>query len=122
MRVIRAIPAGCVTSYGEVAVRAGLPGRARLVGRVLAESQGAALPWHRVMHAGGRIAFAPGTRGFREQARRLAAEGVLVVRGRVDTALHGWERNLDAVLWAPPAPVRAQRGTAKKDASSHKKP
>ena len=43
----------------------------------------------------------PGSRGFREQVRRLAAEGVLVDRGRVDLAAHGWERDLDALLWDP---------------------
>lgn len=107
-RVIRSIPHGCVASYGEVAERAGLPRRARLVARVLREAPASAgLPWYRVLRANGRIAFPPGSRGFREQARQLAAEGVLVVGGRVDVAMHGWDRNLDAVLWAPaPAPRR----------------
>lgn len=107
MRVIRSIPAGCVASYGEIAARAGLPRRARLVGHVLAETpaQGVHVPWHRVLRADGRIAFPRGSRGFREQARRLAAEGVLVVAGRVDIARFGWERNLDAALWAPAASI-----------------
>ncbi|MGH8213359.1 MAG: MGMT family protein, partial [Rhodanobacteraceae bacterium] len=30
---VAAIPAGRVASYGEIAARAGLPGRARLAGR-----------------------------------------------------------------------------------------
>ncbi|MFL7979428.1 MGMT family protein, partial [Xanthomonas vasicola] len=34
LEVIRAIPVGEVAGYGEVAKRAGLPGRARLVARV----------------------------------------------------------------------------------------
>jgi len=103
LRVIRSIPRGCVASYGEIAERAGLPRRARLVGHVLRESPSEAnLPWYRVLRSDGRIAFPRGSRGFREQVRRLAAEGVLVVAGRVDIALHGWDRNLDAVLWAPP--------------------
>ena len=33
--VVAGIPAGCVLNYGEVARLAGLPGRARLVGRAL---------------------------------------------------------------------------------------
>lgn len=116
LRVIRSIPRGCVASYGEIAERAGLPRRARLVGHVLRESPSQPdLPWYRVLRSDGRIAFPRGSRGFREQARRLAAEGVLVVGGRVDIALHGWDRNLDAVLWAPPparkrvAPVSGRR-------------
>jgi methylated-DNA-protein-cysteine methyltransferase related protein len=109
VRTIRAIPEGSVASYGEIAARAGLPGRARLVGRLLAEMPDAKLPWHRVLRSDGRIAFAPGSRGFREQVRRLAGEGIVVVRGRVDLSRHGWERNLDAVLWAPP-PAKTSPG------------
>ena len=108
-RVIRSIPEGSVASYGEIATRAGLPGRARLVGHVLGAVSG--LPWHRVLRSDGRIAFPPGSRSFREQVRRLAGEGILVVRRKVDLAAHGWERNLDAALWAPPAgkPARSPK-------------
>lgn len=102
-REILAIPRGCVASYGEIAARAGLPGRARMVGHVLgAAGAEAELPWHRVLRADGSVAFAPGSRAFREQKRRLAAEGVPMLRGRIDLARYGWERNLDAALWAPP--------------------
>jgi methylated-DNA-protein-cysteine methyltransferase-like protein len=41
------------------------------------------LPWHRVLGAGGRIVFPPSSRHFKEQARRLRAEGVTVKDGRV---------------------------------------
>jgi len=119
LRTIRAIPEGCVASYGELATRAGLPGRARLVGRILGEMPDAKLPWHRVLRSDGRIAFPPGSRSFREQVRRLAGEGVLVVRGRVDLSRHGWERNLDAALWAPPSPTVKK---SVKRSSSRKKP
>ena len=101
-RVIASIPPGRVSSYGEVAARAGLPGRARLVGRVLGEAGAeAALPWQRVLRSDGRIAFPPGSRAFREQVRLLAGEGVLVRSGRVDLVLHGWGRDLDNQLWGP---------------------
>ena len=100
-RTIRAIPEGSVSSYGEIATRAGLPGRARLVGHVLGVWQGEPLPWHRVLRSDGRIAFAPGSQSFRRQVRLLAAEGVLVVDCKVDLAAHGWDRNLDHALWAP---------------------
>lgn len=121
--VIRSIPRGSVASYGEIAARAGLPGRARLVGRVLGEFSGTGLPWYRVLRSDGRIAFPPGSRSFREQVRQLAGEGVLVVRGRVDIAMHGWDRNLDAVLWAPP-PRQARKsvgGPARKRMDSRGK-
>ncbi len=41
------------------------------------------LPWHRVVGAGGKIVFPPTSLHFREQARRLRAEGVAVKSGRV---------------------------------------
>lgn len=99
LAVIRALPPGRATSYGEVARRAGLPRRARLVARILADNDDPDLPWHRVLRADGRIAFAPGSRGFREQARRLKAEGVRIERGRVRIAAEA--RDIDALLWGP---------------------
>lgn len=103
-RVIRQIPFARVASYGEVAARAGLPGRARLVGRVLAQAGAeAGLPWHRVLRANGQLAFAAGSPAFREQKRRLADERVPVAGGRVDLAVYGWQRDVDHELWAPPA-------------------
>ncbi|HJT98303.1 MAG TPA: MGMT family protein [Rhodanobacteraceae bacterium] len=114
VRVIRSIPRGVVASYGEIATRAGLPGRARLVGRVLGEFTGDSVPWFRVLRSDGRIAFPPGSLSFRRQVRHLAAEGVLVVRGRVDLARHGWDRNLDAALWAPPSSAEARKAKRKR--------
>lgn len=112
---IAAIPCGRVAAYGEIARRAGLPGRARLVGTVLREAPPAlSLPWHRVLRADGRLAFPPGSKAFREQVRRLAGEGVLVRAGRVDLSLHGWERDVDRLLWGPAAPGKrasARTGT-----------
>jgi methylated-DNA-protein-cysteine methyltransferase related protein len=99
LAAVRAIPRGQVAGYGEVAARAGLPGRARLAARVLADNDDPSLPWHRVLRADGRIAFAPGSRQWREQARRLRAEGVAVRDGRVARR----PRTLDAALWGPGA-------------------
>ena len=96
-RVVARLPRGSVSTYGGVALSAGLPRAARLVGRALRDAPDSlGLPWHRVVGAGGRIVFPPGSRHFREQRRRLLAEGVEVVRGRVKLAR---ARNLDALLW-----------------------
>lgn len=82
--VVLAIPRGRVATYGAVAAAAGLPGRARLAGRALRTAPaGLHLPWHRVVAAGGRIAFPVGSREHREQAKRLRAEGVTVCGARV---------------------------------------
>ncbi len=102
LRAIAAIPRGRVASYGEIALRAGLPRRARLVGRVLRDAGPAAkLPWQRVLRSDGRIAFPPGSRGHREQRQRLLSEGVIVLKGKVDLKRFGWQRDLDAEVWAP---------------------
>jgi methylated-DNA-protein-cysteine methyltransferase related protein len=82
--VIATIPRGQVSSYGDVARAAGLPGRARQTAYALRMApQELNLPWHRVLGAGGRIVFPPTSADFREQARRLRAEGVSVKNGRV---------------------------------------
>ena len=86
--VVCAIPRGRASTYGAVARAAGLPGRARQAGfalRVAPEELN--VPWHRVVGAGGRIAFPPASRAAAEQARRLRAEGVMVRGGRVEKAV-----------------------------------
>lgn len=100
-KAVRAIKRGSFLSYGEVARRAGLPGRARLVGQVLRDSGGGSkLPWHRVTAAGGRIAFPAGSANAREQLRRLAREGVEVRGNRVQVKRTAAStRSLDALLW-----------------------
>ena len=42
-----------------------------------------ALPWHRLLGAGGRIVFPTGSKHFHEQARRLRSEGIKVTQGKV---------------------------------------
>lgn len=75
---VRSIPAGETSTYGEVAARAGMPGRARMVGRILAED-GHDIPWHRVLRADGTCA----AHVAQEQAARLRVEGILLVDGRL---------------------------------------
>ncbi len=85
--VIASVPRGQVATYGEVARAAGLAGRARMTAYALRMApDGLALPWHRILGAGGRIVFPPGSKHFREQARRLRSEGVVVTRGKVPAA------------------------------------
>ncbi|MGH8159821.1 MAG: MGMT family protein [Rhodanobacter sp.] len=100
---IAAIPRGRVASYGAIAARAGLPGRARLVGRLLGEvPEGMQLPWYRVLRSSGQIAFSAGSRGLREQSRLLRAEGVEVKNGRVPLSRFGMDGDLDHELWGMP--------------------
>jgi methylated-DNA-protein-cysteine methyltransferase-like protein len=94
---VRAVAPGQVAGYGEIARRAGLPGRARLVARILSSNEDPQLPWHRVLRSDGRIAFPAGSEGFLEQSRRLKAEGVVVVAGRVRMPARAFD--LDAEVW-----------------------
>lgn len=96
---IRAIPRGEVAGYGEIARRAGLPGRARMVARLLSENSDRTLPWHRVLRSDGRIAFPEGSRGWREQTQRLRAEGVIVENGRVRGRRAA--ATVDEQVWGP---------------------
>ncbi len=78
--VVAAIPHGRWCGYGDVAAAAG-ERSPRVVGTVLA-ADGADLPWHRVLRAGGTSA----PHIAAEQQRRLAAEGVPLSDGRADPA------------------------------------
>jgi len=99
LETIRRIPRGQVMGYGEVAAKAGLPGRARLVARLLGVNGDPDLPWHRVLRSDGRIAMPEGSRGWREQSQRLRAEGVVVENGRVKRARPA--DTLDEAIWGP---------------------
>jgi methylated-DNA-protein-cysteine methyltransferase-like protein len=76
--VIRRIPKGWVATYGQVAAMAGLPRRARLVGRVLQTLDPASnIPWHRVVNAKGEVSYTLSRNGNDAfQQRLLEKEGV----------------------------------------------
>jgi methylated-DNA-protein-cysteine methyltransferase-like protein len=104
-RAVADIPPGRVDSYGGVARRAGLPGRARLVGHALKAAPGDLdLPWHRVLNASGRISFPEGSEAHALQRRKLEAEGVRFKGARVAREALQDERSLDRLLWGPPGP------------------
>jgi len=68
------VPAGKVTTYGDLAALAGHPYAARVVGGV-AHYGNEELPWHRLVNRFGGLAN--GYYGGREtQAEHLAAEGI----------------------------------------------
>ena len=96
------IPPGRVANYGQVAEIAGLPRGARQVGYALRVApRELELPWHRVMQASGKSAFARNSPHFRTQCRRLREEGVTIIDGRVDMKEYRWEPDLDELLWKP---------------------
>jgi len=90
--VLKRIPRGKVTSYGEVASLAGLANGARQVVRILHScSEKDGLPWQRVLRKDGSIAL-PAGEGFELQRALLESEGVEVSRkGQVDLMRYAWK-------------------------------
>ena len=88
LSVVAEIPAGCVASYGQIARLIGRPKNARLVGKVLKDSQFyGEYPCHRVVNHAGRL-----VPGWEEQAVLLAEEGVeLKDDAHVDMRRYQWE-------------------------------
>lgn len=100
IQTIQQIPAGCVASYGQLADLAGLPGRARLVGKVLRTApDDFKLPWYRILRANGALAFSAGSEQAMRQIDRLAEEGVEVIRNKVDMKTYGWQPSLADILF-----------------------
>ncbi|WP_416565494.1 MGMT family protein [Nocardia testacea] len=85
--VIAGIPPGHLLTHGDVAARAGVTS-ARIVGRILA-TDGADLPWQRVLRAEGSCAPHLAER----QLSRLRAEGVTAASDRVDLRQYRWKDN-----------------------------
>ena len=88
LSVVAEIPAGCVASYGQIARLIVRPKNARLVGKVLKDSQFyGEYPCHRVVNHAGRL-----VPGWEEQAALLAEEGVeLKDDAHVDMRRYQWE-------------------------------
>jgi methylated-DNA-[protein]-cysteine S-methyltransferase len=75
--LVAAIPAGRVSTYGDIAAAADLSSP-RIVAWIM-RTDSSDLPWHRVITASGR----PAPHLATVQLERLRAEGVLAVDGRV---------------------------------------
>lgn len=90
-RLIAMVPAGRVTTYGDLAGLAGRANASRIVGGI-AHYGDPALPWHRLVNRLGGLAS--GFHGGREtQAQLLAQEGVSCTNHIVD--------NFEVRRWRP---------------------
>ncbi len=89
--VIHSIPAGKVSTYGQVAELAGLARAARLVGHTLRSlPKGSKLPWHRVINAQGKLSLPEDSPGYKEQRKRLQEEGVHFKGSKINLKQFGW--------------------------------
>lgn len=89
LALVDSIPSGHVATYGQIARLIGRPKNARLVGKILSQSElyGGKHPCHRVVNAVGRLAP-----GWEDQRHLLWAEGVdLKANGCVDLKRYQWE-------------------------------
>lgn len=91
--LVKKIPRGKVLTYGALAKATRLPGGARAVGRAMAATpRGQAIPWHRVVGAGGKLLIREPYASL--QKKLLVTEGVKITESRVD---------LKTCVWIPPA-------------------
>lgn len=86
--IVDDIPAGKVTTYGDIAALLGMPQCSRMVGKALKQvPAGNVLPCHRVVNAQGRL-----VPGWEEQLMLLQEEGVsFKPNGCVNLRLHKWD-------------------------------
>jgi len=84
LSVVRRIPPGRVSTYGDVAAAAGRPRAARAVGNIMRDCRASDVPCHRVIAAAGRLGGYGGRRssalngGLEMKRALLRAEGILV--------------------------------------------
>lgn len=91
--IVRRIPRGRVSTYGQIARLAGLARRARFVGYALHNlPPGMPIPWHRVINAKGMISFPEGSANYNRQRGLLEREGIRLVDGKIDLRKKGWPR------------------------------
>ncbi|MFT4807382.1 MAG: methylated-DNA-protein-cysteine methyltransferase-like protein [Paraglaciecola sp.] len=97
---VQLIPLGKVACYGQIADLAGLPGRARMVGKSLSYvPQKLEVPWYRVLRSNGQIAFPLGSEQSQKQTGLLQQEDVAVFNNRVKLSLFQWQPDLAEILW-----------------------
>ena len=90
LALVDRIPSGRVATYGQITRLIGRPKNARLVGKILSQTElyGSKHPCHRVVNVAGRLAP-----GWEDQKHLLWAEGVdLKANGCVDLKVYLWER------------------------------
>lgn len=103
-QTVQSIPYGKVASYGQVADLAGLPGRARLVGKALGKVpdngwKGRNVPWYRVINSQGKISFPVENENFIKQKELLQDEQVVVVGSRIKLKDFQWQPDLGELLF-----------------------
>ena len=80
-----------MTTYGQVAKLAGIPGQARQVGYALSALNDNDIPWHRVVNAKGEISGRSNSDYERLQRMLLEEEGITFdADGKISLAKYRW--------------------------------
>lgn len=99
-QTVLAVPAGKVACYGQIADLAGLPGRARMVGKALGHAPAKmAVPWYRILRSDGKIAFPAGSDQADKQIGLLQEENVAVLKHRVSLKTFQWQPDLSELMF-----------------------
>lgn len=89
--VVKQIPCGKVATYGQVALLAGNPRWARVVGYALhVNPDPETIKCHRVVNRDGMVSKAFAFGGENMQIQLLKDEGVEVIDGKVDLKIYQW--------------------------------
>ncbi len=104
-QTVQLIPRGKVACYGQIADLAGLPGRARLVGKALSSVpitgwNNREVPWFRVINSQGKISFPIGGELFEKQKQYLQDEEVVVIGARIKLTEFQWQPDLSEMLFS----------------------
>ena len=88
---VKKIPYGHVATYAQIAEMAGNRNMARVVGNVLHKNPDPDnIPCYRVVNTRGEVSDRFAFGGAKAQTKLLEAEGIQVVRGRVDLNIYQW--------------------------------
>jgi methylated-DNA-protein-cysteine methyltransferase-like protein len=88
---LASIPSGKVSTYGDIAKRAGLPGLARYVAKVLKDlPDNSSIPWHRVINSQGKISFPKDSNMHLLQLTKLQKEGITLSQSNTVNKLFFW--------------------------------
>jgi len=89
--LVKQVPSGWVTTYGDIAMWTGNPRRSRIIGAAMARCSDEAVPCHRVVKKDGTLPSSFGLGGSQWQRFLLESEGVVFLPdGRVDMSQHLW--------------------------------
>ena len=95
LEIVAQIPRGKVATYGQIAELAGMPKRARLVGKIMGQAEKyGTFPCHRVVNSSGRL-----VPGWAEQGNLLSQEGIVLKDTQhVSLKYYQWEGQMDTGL------------------------